>query len=212
LSYGNQRGETLRVRLPLQRNSQVVAHIAQQPLEPQRIAARHPQAEPISPTTAQLSRATRSAPFLAFVLRDSRLHQFLNKCSRQWLIRGELDGPFRCIEALKFVLERCDNRRSGEQTTVVRKRGEPHQHSFVLERRNPIADGLGSLLWHSGPNRCANLVQGAAGGFRDTSKVFINAFRSALSLRDRTAIGRFRFFHADNATRTSTSSPCPGLG
>ena len=92
-----------------------------------------------------VSRATRSAPLLAFVLRDPRLHQFLNKCSRQWLIRGELDSPFGCGEALKFVLKRFDNRGSGEQTAVVRKRGEPHQHSFVLERRNPIADGLGSL-------------------------------------------------------------------
>jgi hypothetical protein len=156
----------------------------------------------------QVSRATRSAPFLAFVLRDPRLHKFLNKCSRQWLVRGEVDGPFGCGEALKFVLKRFDNRGSGEQTAVVRKRGEPHQHSFVLERRNPIADGLGSLRWHSGPNRRANLVQGAAGGFRDTSKVFINVFRSAVAFRRRTAIARFHFFHKGNATRTSTSSPC----
>ena len=34
LSYGNQRVETLRVRLPFKRTSQVVAHTAQQPLEP----------------------------------------------------------------------------------------------------------------------------------------------------------------------------------
>ena len=58
----------------------------------------------------------RSAPFLAFDLRDPRLHQFLNKCSRQWLVRGEVDGPFGCGEALKFVLTRFDNRGSGEQT------------------------------------------------------------------------------------------------
>ena len=74
-----------------------------------------------------------SAPFLAFDLRDPLLHQFLNKCSRQWLVRGEVDGPFGCGEALKFVLERFDNRGSGEQTAVVRKRCEPHQHSFVLD-------------------------------------------------------------------------------
>src|SRR6266852_3219883 len=69
----------------------------------------------------QVSRATRSAPFLAFVLRDPRLHQFPNKCSRQWLVRGELDGPFGREEALKFVLERFDNRGSGEQTAVGNK-------------------------------------------------------------------------------------------
>src|SRR5713226_2426955 len=127
----------------------------------------------------QVPRAIRSVPFLAFDLRDPRLHQFLNKSSRQGLV-------------------------GGEQTAVVRKRGEPHQHSFVLERGNAIADGLGSLRWHSGPNRCANLVQGAAGGFRDTSKVFINVFRSALAFRRRTAIARFHFFHARNATRLPT--------
>src|SRR5712691_3719455 len=155
------------------------------------------------------SRTTRSAPFLAFVLRDPRLHQFLNKCTRQWLVRGELDGPFGCGEAPKFLLERRDHGRSREQTAVVRKRGEPHQHSFVLERRNPIADGLGSLRWHSGPNRGANLVQGAAGGFRDTGNVFIHVLRSTVAFRRRTRIPRFHFFHAGNATRTSTSSPCP---
>src|SRR3989441_12278234 len=102
--------------------------------------------------------ATRSAPFLAFDLRDPRLHQFLNKCSRQWLVRGGVDGPFGWGEALKFVLKRFDNRGRGEQTAVVRKRGEPHQHSFVLGRWNPIADGLGSLRWRSGPNSPADLV------------------------------------------------------
>src|SRR5712692_12088151 len=96
----------------------------------------------------RVSRATRSAPFLAFVLRDPRLHQFLNKRSRQWLVRGEVDGPFGCGEALKFVLKCSDNRGSGEQTAVVRKRGKPDQHSFVLERRNPITDGLGSFRRH----------------------------------------------------------------
>src|SRR5207245_2263842 len=156
----------------------------------------------------QVPRATRSGPFLAFVLRDPRLHQFLNKCSRQWLVRGEVDGPFGCGEALKFVLERLDHGRSREQTAMVRKRGEPHQRSFVLECRYPVADGLGSLRWHSGPNRRANLVQRAAGRFRDASKVFVDVFRSAVAFRGRTAIARFHFFHAGNATRSSNSSLC----
>src|SRR5713226_4578452 len=155
----------------------------------------------------QVPRATPSAPFLAFDLCDPRLHQFLNKSSRQRLVRGEMDGPFGGGEAFKFVLKRFDNRGGGEQTAVVRKRGEPHQHALVLERRNPIADGLGSLRWHSGANRRANLAQGAAGGFRDTSEVFINVFRSALAFRRRTATAGFHFFHARNATRTSASSP-----
>src|SRR6266446_10681695 len=98
------------------------------------------------------------APFLVFDLRDPRLHHFLNKCSRQWLVGGELDGPFGCGEALEFALKCFDNRGSREQTAVVGKRGEPHEHSFVLERRDPIADDLCSLAWRRRPNCRANLV------------------------------------------------------
>src|SRR5258708_7234192 len=156
-------------------------------------------------------RATQSASFLAFDLRDPRLHHFLNKCSRQRFIGGELDGPFGCREALEFALKCFDNRGSREQTAVVRKCGEPHQHSFVLERRHPIADDFGSLRKRSRPNRRANLVQGAAGGFRDASKVFIDAFRSALAFRRGTALARFSPYHAGNSRRTSTSSPCSRL-
>jgi hypothetical protein len=122
----------------------------------------------------QLQRTSRSAPFLAFVLRDPRLHQFLHKCSRQWLVRREVDGPFGCGEALKLALERLYHGRSREQTTVVRKRGEPHQRSIVFECRYPAADGFGSLRWHSGPNRSTNLVQSASGKLRDASKVFVD--------------------------------------
>jgi len=155
----------------------------------------------------QLSRATRSAPFLAFVLRDPRFHRLFNKCRRQWLIRGEVNGPFRCGETFKFVLKRFDNGGCWEQAAMVRKRSESHHRSFVLERRNPIADRLGSLEWESGSNRRANLVQGAAGGFRDTSKVFINVFWRALAFRHRAAIARFHLLHERNARRTLTSSP-----
>ena len=42
--------------------------------------------------------------FLALDLRDSRFHQFLNKRSWERLVRGEVDGPFGCGEALKFVI------------------------------------------------------------------------------------------------------------
>jgi hypothetical protein len=56
-----------------------------------------------------------------------------------------MDRPFGCGKAPKFVLKRFDNRCSGEQAAVVRKRREPNQYPFVLERRNSIADCLGSL-------------------------------------------------------------------
>src|SRR3989442_8516437 len=154
----------------------------------------------------RVSRVTRSALFLAFDLRDPRLHQSLNECGRQRLVRGEVDGPFGCGEALKFVLKRFDNRGRGEQTAVVRKRGEPHQHSFVLERRNSIADGLGSLWWQSGPNRRAKFVQGVAGGFRDACEIFVHVLRDEVAFRARTAITGSRFFHAGNTTRAFASS------
>src|SRR5450631_4726206 len=97
-------------------------------------------------------------PLLAFVLGDPRLHKFLNECSRQWLVRGEVDSSFGGREALKFILEGFDNRGRREQTAVVRKRGEPHEHSFAFERGNPIADGFGGLRRCSGPYRRAQLV------------------------------------------------------
>src|SRR6516162_11431783 len=109
--------------------------------------------------------------------------------------------------AFKFILERFDGRGFREQAAVVRKRGEPEQDAFVLEGPNPITDGLGSLRWQSGSNRGANLVQSAAGGFRDTSQIFVNAFRSVAGFRRRPANGGPCSFHADNATSTSTSNP-----
>src|SRR5271166_327746 len=129
-------------------------------------------------------RASRSATLLAFVLRDPCLHEFLDERSRQGLVRGELNGPFGGGEVLEFVLERFENRGGGEQTAVVRKGGEPHQYSFVLDCGNPVADGLGSLGWHGRPNRRAKLFQHAAGGFGHTSEVFINVlvFRSPATL------------------------------
>src|ERR1035437_1054662 len=148
--------------------------------------------------------ATRSGLFLAFDLRDPRLHQFLNQCNRQWLVCGEVDGPFRCGEALQFVLKGFHDRGRGEQAAVVGKRRKPQQYSLVLERRNPIADGLGGLGRQSRPNRRAQFVQSAAGGFRDASKVFLNVFRSGVALRRRTAFAGFRFLHASHATRTAT--------
>jgi len=151
-------------------------------------------------------RAARSAPSLAFVLSDPRLHQFLNKCRRQWLVRWELDGTFGNREALKFLPESLDHGRSREQTAMVRKRGEPHQHAIALKRRNPVTDCLGSLRWNSGPNGCANMAQSAARGFGYPGKVLVHVSRSAVGFRGRTAIARFHFFHAGHATRRSNAS------
>jgi hypothetical protein len=48
---------------------------------------------------------TGSPPLLAFGLRDSCLHESLNKCSRQWLVRWEVDGALRCGEPLSSFLK-----------------------------------------------------------------------------------------------------------
>lgn len=64
---------------------------------------------------------------------------------------------------------------------MILKRGEPHQHPVVLERRNAIADGFANFRWHGRSDRCPNLVQSAAGGFRDAGNVVINAFRERSS-------------------------------
>lgn len=158
----------------------------------------------------QASRAARLAPFLAFDLREPRLHQFLDECSRQWLVRWEVDRPFRCGEALKLLLECLDHRRGREQTAMVRKCGEPYQHSFLLKRRNPIADGLSSFRGHGGSNRRAKLVQSAAGRFRDASEVFLNVFRSVVAFRSRTAIAGFLPTHSSALLNISVEVTCDG--
>src|SRR5260370_38405078 len=61
-----------------------------------------------------------SAPFLVFDLRDARLYHFLDKCGRQRLVRGELDGPFCVGEALGFVFEPADHPITTNKTAVVR--------------------------------------------------------------------------------------------
>ena len=160
----------------------------------------------MAPSLAPLKRFGLST-LLLFVLCDPRFDYFLNQRGWQRLIYGEADGPFGCGVAFKFILERFDSRGFREQAAVVRKRGEPEKDSFVLEGRNPVTDGLDCLRWHSGPNRGANVVQSAAGGFRDTSQIFVNTFRSVAGFRRRPVSGGPRLFHADNATSTSTSNP-----
>src|SRR5713226_3082276 len=128
-------------------------------------AAAESPAVPVS-TLRRFSFMTVSALF-PFFLRQARLHYPFQQSGRQRLVQREMDGPFGGGDVFEFVLERFDHgQTSGEQTAMVRKRGVPHQRSFVLEGRNPIADSLGGVRWQSRPNRRAHLVQRAAGGFR----------------------------------------------
>src|SRR5580698_389388 len=77
---------------------------------------------------------------------------------------------------------------------MVRKRGEPNQHSMVLERRNPIADGLRSLRRRR-PYGRPNFLQSATRGFRNAGKVFINIPRRTLAFPRRTPTIRAHFLH-----------------
>ena len=51
----------------------------------------------------QVSMAAQLTPLRAFAPRDPRLHHFLNKCSGQWLVREEVDGPFGGGESLNLA-------------------------------------------------------------------------------------------------------------
>jgi len=76
-------------------------------------------------------------------LSDARFHKLLYQCSRQRLIDGEVDGSFGGAKAFEFGFELFDYGSSGEQAAVIGKRGVPHQHSFILESRNSVADDFG---------------------------------------------------------------------
>src|SRR5437868_914099 len=157
----------------------------------------------LSSSKALAAFTTHERRLLAFDLRDPRLYQLPYEGHRNRLIERELDGSFARGETLEFALKCLDHRRSREKTAVLRKRCVPHQYLFVLECRHPIADGLGSFGWHSGPDRRAYLVQGAAGWFRDISKVLINILRSTLASRRRTTLNGFNLLHAAILQRLS---------
>src|SRR5208283_188301 len=100
-----------------------------------------------------------SAVFLACLLSQARPDQLLHRGGRQRFVQGEADGAFGCGEVLKFVFEGGHHGQThGEQTAVVRKRGESQECAFVSESGNPIADVLGGLGRDDGANRRANFV------------------------------------------------------
>jgi hypothetical protein len=61
----------------------------------------------------------RAVAFLVFDLRETRLHQLFDQGSGQRLIDGKANGSLRRWETSQLALERFDNRRGGEKTTVV---------------------------------------------------------------------------------------------
>src|SRR5260370_14650327 len=126
--------------------------------------------------------AIRLATLFGFDLPNACFDQLLDKTRRDRFVHGEMDRPPALGEALKITLKRLDHGGGREQAAVIRKRGEPHQHLFIFERGNPVADGLGSRARERRPNGGSNLPQHAAGGLRDARRVFVHQFWSALVL------------------------------
>jgi hypothetical protein len=91
-------------------------------------------------------RAARSLLALAFVLSDSRFHDFLHEGGGQGFIDWKMKRPFGCSEVFELSFKSIQHARThGKQTAMLRKRTERNQRPFVLKRRNSVADGLGSL-------------------------------------------------------------------
>jgi hypothetical protein len=115
----------------------------------------------------------------------------------------KVDGAFGGVEVLQFALECLDHGRTGKQTAMVFECGEPKKGPFVIKGWNSITDRLCGLRWYSGSNCRPNFIQGAAGRFPDTSKVFVHGRRSSMAFRDRTAIHCLHLFHTGNPPRRS---------
>src|SRR6266436_76192 len=107
--------------------------------------------------------------------------------------------PLDVLKPLSSFLNASITEAVGNKAAVLRERGEPHQHSLVLERWHTITDGLGRFPWHNGPNHRADLVQRGSRGLRDACKVFVNVFRSGVASHPRTAIARRRSFRSMSA-------------
>lgn len=111
------------------------------------------------------------------LLGEPRLYHSLHQSRRQRFVHWEVDCSFGGLVPLEFVLERFDHGRTREQTAMVRERGEPHERAVIHESWDAIADGLGGLGRHGGPNRLAHQLQGAARGFWDGSQVIFHSLR-----------------------------------
>ena len=115
---------------------------------------------------------------LAFVLRNSGLHNFFEKLGRQRVGGWEAYCAFRRRERLEFIAKLCYRSRTWEKAAMAGESGVTHQHTSVFERRNTIADSLGRFRRHDFPNNCANLPQGAASWFGNAFQVFVNRSRN----------------------------------
>ena len=62
---------------------------------------------------------------------------------------------------------------------MVSECGVPDQHFLVPECGNLVADDFGGFRRHHGADGRANLVECAAGGFRDGGKVVCNGLRAS---------------------------------
>src|ERR1700693_2679484 len=71
---------------------------------------------------------------LAFVLRNSGLHNFSEKLWRQRFVGWEAYCAFGRREQLEFIAKLCDRSRTWEKAAMAGESGVTHQHASVFER------------------------------------------------------------------------------
>src|SRR5579864_1320245 len=135
-----------------------------------------------------------SAPFLVFALRHPLLDELLDECGRQRLVQRKVDRSFGGGETFQFLLKCADDRGSGEQTAVVRKRGKPHQHYSVSKGRNSITNDLGSFRRDSGPNAARILSNALRAGSGTRARYSLTFFGAPLPLAGERRLPDLVFF------------------
>ena len=109
-------------------------------------------------------------------MRDAGFDHFLDERRGKGLVGGELDGAFGNGIALELIAKSGDDRSGGEEAAVLGKRGVPHKHAIVAERRDAVAEDFGRSGWNRRTNRCADFLQGAARWLRCRGQVFVDGF------------------------------------
>lgn len=142
--------------------------------------------------------ATQSAGLLPCELSDPGFNYLLDKCNRERLVHGEVDGAFGGGEGFQVVLEGFDHGGGGEEAEVIGKGGVPDQDAFAeSESGDTVADRFGRSTRHDGANRGAHFAYERARGLWDTRDVFVDSFRRAAAFWRETAFVEFGFFHAE---------------
>src|SRR6266849_1528779 len=120
---------------------------------------------------------------LGVVLRDARLHQFLDQRSRRRLIRLKTNRPLGGLEPLEILLV-LHNQRSThrQQAAMPGKSRETEEQSLITESGNAIADAFRGFRRNHGADDAANSLQATARRLRHLRKVGVYGFGSGLGV------------------------------